>query len=166
MITRSVDSQLELNKLYDLTTQNSGLRKTASSNMIKLTESKDRFTRVAFDLFRDSQSEFIWKLEKDSETGEEYIIRTASKDPLYKSSQGWTAHVSGSKDSITLVYKSHAIKSFKKAEIEFSNENIEDWRRFLVDKIGTDPNFLKNVLASVDQERLNHIVSKFPELLK
>lgn len=157
------DNELELSGLYSLATD-SKLTKQASSNKIKLAENKNRFTRIGFDLFRDSESDFIWKLEKDSESGEEYIIRTASKDSLYKSTQGWSTQVPYSKDSIVLVYKGHAIKNFKKADINFTDQNIEDWRRYLVDKLATDPNFLKEVVASIDPERKNFIISKFPEL--
>lgn len=158
------DTELELSSLYNLTTQNTTLIKQASSHRIKFAESKDRFTKIGFDLFRDAESEFIWKLEKDSETGEEYIVRTASKDSLFQTSQGWGTQVSRNKDSIVLVYKGHAIKNFKKADINFTDENIEDWRRFLVDKLATDPNFLKEVVASIDPDRHQFLLKKFPEL--
>jgi len=153
---------LDLEKLYDLSVEQP-MKKTAS-HRIKLSDSQDRFTKVAFDLFRDSQSEFIWKLEKDSETGDEYIIRTAEIDPIYRKAQNWSTEVDQKKTIIALVYKGHAITSFKKADLQIEETDVNEWRQYLIDKIQTDPSFLKNVLSQVGENRRNYILGKFPEL--
>jgi len=159
-------TELDLDSLYQVAIEQPKMIKEAGSDRIKFSESKGRFTKVAFDLYKDNQSEFIWRLEKDSETGEEFIIRTASKNPHYKIANNWTTAVDSAKNSITLVYKGHSIKLFKKTELSFDETSIEDWRAFLVDKIATDPTFLNKVLASVSEERKHYLVQKFPELTK
>lgn len=159
-------TELDLDSLYQVAVEQPKMTKEASSSKIKLSDSKGRFTKVAFDLYKDNQSEFIWRLEKDSETGEEFIVRTASKNHLYKSAENWITAIDSNKSAITLVYRGHSIKAFKKAELNFEDETIEDWRSFLVDKIATDPTFLNKVLASVSKERRDYLVQKFPELVK
>lgn len=157
---------LDLQHLHDLAVNKEKLTKQASSNRLKFAENQERFERVGFDLFRDAESEFIWKLEKDSETGEEYIIRTASVDPQYKTSSNWRAELDSNKTAVTLIYKGHAIKAFKKADLNLNEENAEQWRRYLVDKVTTDPTFLNKVLTQVGNSRKKFILGKFPELTK
>lgn len=162
---RITTPDLDLNKLYEMTNETT-MQKQASSNKLKLAENQARFTKIAFDLFRDTETEFVWKLEKDSETGDEYIIRTAEIDPLYKNSNEWSTQMDSEKTTITLVYKGNAIKAFKKADVQFNDENVDEWRRFLIDKIQTDPSFLKNVTSQLGENRRKYIFSKFPELNK
>ncbi len=163
---RLTTPDLDLNGLYELAVDQPKMTKQASSHKLKFADNNVRFERIGFDLFRDSESEFIWKLEKDSESGEEYIVRTANLDPRFKSSESWSSAIDSGKTAITLVYKGHAVKAFKKAELEFGNENVEEWRRFLVDKITSDPTFLNKVLTNVGDSRRKYILGKFPELGK
>lgn len=163
---RLTTPDLDLNALYELAVEQPKITKQASSGKLKFAQNQKRFAKIGFDLFRDSESEFIWKLEKDSETGEEYIIRTANVDPLYSSSNSWSAQVDSGKTAITLVYRGHAVKAFKKADLDLQDNNVEEWRRFLVDKITTDPTFLNKVLTNVGESRRRYILGKFPELGK
>lgn len=169
---RLTTPDLDLSQLHELAVEQPKMTKQASSGRLKLADNSARFTKIAFDLFRDSESEFVWKLEKDSDTGEEFIIRTASVDPLYKASQEWSAAVNTNNTAITLVYRGHAIKAFKKSAsaddggIPLTEDNSEDWRRFLVDKISSDPTFLNKVLSQVGDSRKKYILGKFPELGK
>jgi hypothetical protein len=162
---RPSNPDLDLQDLYDLAVDQPSLVKTASSGRLKFAENASRFSRIGFDLFRDTQSEFIWKLEKDSETGEEFIIRTASVDPIKKSS-AWQALADSSKTSIVLTYKGHPVTAFKKAELQFDESNIDQWRQYLVDKITTDPTFLNKVLVQAGDTRKRQVLGKFPELLQ
>ena len=163
---RRGQSDLDLSKLYELSVDQPKMQKQASSHRVKFAENKGRFSKIGFDLFRETESEFIWKLEKDSETGEEYIVRTASVDPQFKAANNWSTQVDSGKGAITLIYRGHAIKAFKKAEIQFDENNVDEWRRFLVDKISTDPSFLTKILAGLSDERKNYIFGKYPELKK
>ena len=155
---------LDLSRLYEMSVEQPKMTKEASSQKLKFADHQKRFAKIGFDLYRDNESEFIWKLEKDSESGDEFIIRTAAKDPAFRMRSGWTAVASSNNSSITLAYKGHAIKAFKKADLNFNDEDVEEWRRFLVDKITTDPAFLNKVLANVGEARRDHIFGKFPEL--
>lgn len=157
---------LDLDKLYEISIDAPQQIKLASSGRLKFAENQKRFSNIGFDLFRDSESEFIWKLEKDADSGEEYIMRTASIDPAYKQANNWQAYVDSNKSAITLVYKGQAIKAFKKASLQFGEENVEDWRRYLIDKISSDPSFLSEVLAQVGENRRRLILAQFPELGK
>lgn len=162
---RQSTPDLDLSKLHELAVEKPQMTKTASSGRLKFAEHNERFSKIGFDLFRDSESEFIWKLEKDSETGEEFIIRTANKDS-YNNSQSWSAEVNQAKSAITLIYRGHAVKQFKKADVGFSEDSVEEWRRYLVDKITTDPSFLNKVITQVGESRRKFIFAKFPELKK
>jgi len=155
---------LDLSGLYKMSVEQPKMIKEASSLKLKYADHSTRFAKIGFDLYRDNDSEFIWKLEKDSETGDEFIVRTANKDPLFKTSKGWTSVASSNNSAITLAYNGQAIKAFKKAELEYTDDNVDDWRRFLVDKITTDPSFLNKVLTQVGESRRKHILGKFPEL--
>ena len=163
---RLTTPDLDLSSLYELSVEEPKMTKQASATKLKLAENSQRFTKIGFDLFRDSESDFIWKLEADVETGEEYIIRTASVDERFQSSDAWSAQADKKKTAITLVYKGHAIKAFKKAELNFKDNNVEDWRKYLVDKITSDPSFLGQVLEHVGESRKKYILGKFPELGK
>lgn len=158
--------ELDLEKLYDLSVDQPKMVKEASSAKLKLAEHKGRFVHAGFDMFRDTQSEYIWKLEKDPDTGEEFIIRTASIDPVYQQTNNWSAEPDAGKKAITLLYKGHAIKAFKKADLAFSEDNIEDWRRFLLDKISSDPSFLKHILQDLGDQKRKLLASKCPDLFK
>jgi len=159
-------NELDLSSLYGLSVEEPKMTRLASSSKLKLADNLKRFQKIGFDLFRDSESEFIWKLVKDSETGEEFITRTASLDPLFTRAEHWSAEVESSKSSISLIYKGHSIKAFKKAELNLDEENTEEWRRFLVDQVATDPTFLSKVVATLSPERKKYIITKFPELMK
>jgi hypothetical protein len=151
---------LDLEKLYNLT---SGDDSKKIPSKFKLAENKSRFTKIAFDLFRDSETEFVWRLEKDSETGEEYIIRTAQVISK-PSSPHWTTEVDNQKTAITLVYKGCTIGQFKKAQLQYTEDNVDDWRKFIVEKISEDPTFLQKVLANISDERRRYIYNTYPEL--
>lgn len=157
---------LDLSKLYTIAVEKPTMTKQASATRLKYAGNEQRFSRVGFDLFRETESEYIWKLEKDSESGEEFIYRTAAVDSRFKSNQNWSTEVDSGKSAITLVYKGQSIKAFKKAELQFDEANVEDWRRFLVDKITTDPSFLNKILANLGDERRKYILGQHPELTK
>jgi len=159
-------TNLDLDTLYGMSVEQPQMIKEASSQRLKFAENKDRFSRIGFDLFRDNESEFIWKLEKDSESGEEFIIRTASIDPQHPKTKTWSTEVDSKKQSITLIYKGHAIKSFKKADLKFTDDNVEQWRKFILDKIDTDPAFVENVVANMSDQRRKFVAGICPELLK
>jgi len=157
---------LDLTKLFDLAIDQPKMIKQASSQKLKFEENKTRFTHAGFDLYRDKQSEFIWKIETDASTGEEFIIRTASVDPLYRIAQDWSAEADAGKNAITLLYKGNAIKAFKKADLNFNDNNIEDWRSFLLDKVSTDPSFLKSIVEAISNQKRTLLASKCPELFE
>ena len=163
---RRTDPNLELDQLYSLAVEEPTMVKQASSNRLKFAENQERFSNIGFGLFRDNDSEFLWTLEKDSETGEEFIVRTAQVDPRFQRGGAWAALADSDNKAITLVYRGHAIKAFKKAELNFNEANVDEWRQYLVDKIQTDPTFVGKVLDRVGESRRKFLIGKFPELLK
>lgn len=162
---RLTDPDLDLNSLFEISVEQPKMKKEASASKLKFAEHKDKFAHVGFDLYSNDSNE-IWKLETDAASGEEFIIRTAQYDTTFKASRVWTAELNQNKTAITLAYKGTAIKAFKKAEVQFDDENADDWRKFLVDKIKTDPSFVETVLAEVGSNRRDYILGKFPELKK
>jgi hypothetical protein len=157
-------NQLDLDSLHDLTTPK--MTRTASISRLKVADNPKRFHKIGFDLYRDNESEFVWKLEVDAESGEEFIVRTASVDSLYAKARNWSTEIDSSKSSISLIYKGHSLKAFKKAEINFDDNNIDEWRHFLIDQIANDPTFLTKVLATLSEDRRRYIFAQFPELTK
>lgn len=155
---------LDLAALYELSVEQPVMVKQASSHRLKYAEHIKRFGRAAFDLFRDNESEYLWRLEKDSESGEEFIVRTAMVDPVFKTSPGWSAEYDSNRTAITLMYKGNAVRAFKKADLNFDDANIDDWRRYLLDKISTDPTFLKQVVEAVSSPRKRMLEGRCPEL--
>lgn len=163
---RPTTPDLDLDKLYDLAVESPNLTKQASSQRLLFAENKDRFEKAGFDLYRDKQSEFVWRLEVDAESGQEFIVRTASTDPLYQIAPDWSAEVNAGKTAITLLYKGLAVRAFKQTDLQFDDQNVEDWRRFLLDKISNDPSFLKEVVQNVGEHKRLLLASKCPELFK
>lgn len=147
---------LDLSDLYNLVQKD----KVASLTRLKFAEFKDNFEKVAFDLYKD-QNNVIWKLEVDADSGEEFIIRTAET-----SNQFWSTELSLDKNTINLIYKGTAIRAFKKAELNYDDENVEEWRSFLIEKIQTDPKFLDQVCANIGQNRKQVLAKIHPELFK
>lgn len=147
---------LDLEPLHQLTQ----MVKTAGATRLKFAEYKDNFEKVAFDLFKDT-SGIIWKLEKDADSGEEFIVRTAEK---VRSS--WSAEINMAKDAINLLYKGTALGVFKKADLEFTDENVEEWRDFLLQKVQAEPEFLTEIIAQIGPNRRKVIASTHPELFE
>lgn len=154
MPRREID--LDLEQLHKLST----MTKVANSTRLKFAECKDNFEKVAFDLYKDT-SGIIWKLEKDADTGEEFIIRTAEM-----ARSAWQAEINMTRDAINLLYKGTALASFKKADINFDDENIEDWRDFLLQKVQQEPEFLTEVVAQIGENRRKVIAQIHPELFE
>lgn len=166
MPRRHEGTNLDLGALFEMSVDQPKMVKEASTSRLKFADTGERFKKIALDLYRDSESEFIWKLEKDSETGEEFIMRTASVDPQHVKKADWTAEIDTNKKSITVAYKGQAIKAFKKAELNFTDETVEDWRNFILKKLNTDEEFGNKVVANLSDQRKRYIVGKYPELQK
>jgi len=160
---RPENPNLDLSQLYSLIAQDS---QENTQERLKFAEHSKRFARAAFDLFRDNNSEFLWRLEKDADSGEEFIVRTAMVDPTFRTAANWSAECDSAKTAITLLYKGHAVRAFKKAELQFNEDSVDQWRKYLLDRISTDPSFLKQVVQNVSNSRKKLLQGSCPELFE
>lgn len=141
-------------------------KEVKDSDRLVFAEHKSRFTKVAFDMFRENDTDMIWKIEQ-GEDGVEYIVRTAMRDPETTQSKvrDWVAVVDSKKENVVLAYKGSPIQSFSKKLYHFDDETVGLFKHFLVEKTANKSfvNILIRILPEVKQAGLKQ---EFPELFK
>ncbi len=162
---RREPEELDLSVLYDATIGKQKIDKTASTDRILLADNTDRFTKVGFDLFRDNESDCIWKVEKDQDDAIEYLIRTelVAETPVTASasaSSHWSATADIEGENLTLAYKGTPIKRFE----VLRGKTVGQCANLLLNKVSEDKKFVDSVLEDQPEERKTQLRSQHPEL--
>jgi len=128
---------------------------------------KHLFTKVAFDVFQLNSSpvESYWTLEK-GEDGQEYLIANYEKEPDEKMQveSSWEALSDKESKNITLLYKGVPIKRFASSEYGFDLDDINIFKKALVDKLSVSPEFVDKLMKVLTEEKRNALLEAFPEL--
>lgn len=136
-----------------------------SSTQLVLGEHKDQFASIGVDLFRNEADSSIWRVEQ-GEDGIDYVVRTNIADELTQigSSSDWKTIANRDSSSVTLFYKNTPVKKFDKDTYGFNKETIGNFNKFLVAKISTDQQALKNMFRTMSDDRVESLLNKFGEL--
>tara|TARA_B100000579_G_C22847676_1_gene865375 strand:+ start:47 stop:526 length:480 start_codon:yes stop_codon:yes gene_type:complete len=130
-------------------------------NIIKLSEAKG-FRKVAFDVFKDHY-DGLWKLE--TQNGEDFLVRSSAPKYSYvDGSEGWSASSDYENRNITLFYKNIPIQRFSSQEFEFSADDVGIFKSALLESVAEDSNFIRNVLSSQPENKLEALCKTFPEI--
>ena len=129
---------------------------------------KHLFTKIAFDVFQLNSSpvESYWILEKD-ENGEEYLAANYEKmaDKELHVESGWEALSDKESKNVTLAYKGVPIKRFASSEYNFDSDDVNIFKKALVEKLSTNPEFVSKLMKILSEEKRNALFSTFPELV-
>jgi hypothetical protein len=148
-------------------------QKTASSlatiDTIKfsddLVESK-AIRKIAFDVYKveDDPYHSLWMLE--DRDGQSYLVRASN--PTYDANEqgSWTAVSDYEHQNVTLAYKNVPIARFSSEAYGFNSDDIGPFKTALLELIGEDESFLKEVLAEQPEEKRQALATTFPELKK
>ena len=158
---RREPEELDLQILYDATIGKQKIIKTASLKRVVLADNIDRFTKVGFDLFRDNDSDCIWKVEQGDD-GIEYLARTdLLAEPVTAGvSSHWTATADTEKKNLTLAYKGTPIKRFEVIE----GKTVGQCTKVLLNKVASDSSFVETILKGQADERQAQLRLQHPEL--
>lgn len=105
----------------------------------------NRFIRASLDVFRDKETQGIWKLET-ADNGDQFIVRSNEYDEV---TQGdWSAAVNRTATSITLFYKTAAITSFDNDVYHFPPEKAKEFAEFIVTKASTNKDGFRQKLVA------------------
>jgi hypothetical protein len=140
---------------------------TPNNSKIPYESNKHLFTKIAFDVFQLNSSpvESLWILE-ESDDGDQYLV--AQYDDVESQALEVKSHWKALSDrggrNITLVYKNYPIQRFSSSEYGFTNKDIHIFQKSLINKLASDKNFTSKFLNSQPKDKLNSLVSRFPEL--
>nr|BDD46206.1 hypothetical protein 38 [bacterium] len=149
------------------------LSKTATSlktaNSIEFTEElveSKAIKKIAFDVYRVENDPYhsLWMLEDID--GKPYLVRAS--EPSYNSNQqgNWSAISDYEHRNVTLAYKNIPIARFSSDEYEFKPDDIGSFKTALLELVGEDERFVKDVLAEQPEDKVKALVTTFPELSK
>lgn len=136
------------------------LSNVVEKNSYKLADVNHRLEKVAFDLvrFKDGNPDELWQIQSADDG--EYIVAKYSDEVEKKASSPWEVVINKNSSEINIFYKNHPITKIASAEVDLSSV-----KRFLPEKLASDKNFSKALIASLDTDTQKKIVKLFPELL-
>jgi hypothetical protein len=132
-------------------------------NKIPFQENKDRFTRVAFDLFRlrGDDKEDLWQVQADDD-GNEFLVRTYSlpEDEAQTKESDWSVISDKKCANLNIFYKDIPIQKVVTKDFSISSANdVEILRKSIIDKLANDKSFVINLLISLPLEKYNSLKS-------
>lgn len=141
----------------------------ADKNAIKFDDSlvaQGHIKKIAFDVYRVDNDPYkdLWMLQDID--GVPHLVR--SSNPQFEETVvgDWSATSDYDKRNITLAYKNKPIARFSSDIYGFTPEDVLTFKEALLDKIGNDDGFLKEVFAEQPEGKKNSLISSFPELEK
>ena len=117
------------------------IRKEASVTHLKkfkYADVKDKFTRVAFDLFSSSEVSGIWELIKDA-NGEEWLVCNKEYEEIHTAAKDrWKVIVANDRKSVVLSFDNYPLASFYGEDMNFNENTVFAFQDFLLRKVGED----------------------------
>lgn len=141
----------------------------ANKDVIPFTEEfekEGRFQKIAFDVYRVENDPYnhLWLLQDID--GKSHLVRAS--DPQFNSDElgNWSAISDYDRSNITLAYKKVPIARFSANDYGFNGEDVLTFKSALLERIGTDDTFVKEVLAEQPSTKRQALANTFPELQK
>jgi len=148
------------------------LTKKASKNMTDqdiipydLESNTPHIQKYALDLYRIDNDPYrdLWLLEEDK-NGKKFLVRASDPQCDTKDDGDWSAISDFDQKNVTLAYKHVPISRFSSIDYNFTPEDIITFKDALLDKVSSDKDFVKEVLAAQPTAMRTAIVQTFPEL--
>ena len=136
--------------------------KINARKQIKLADVKDKIEKIAFDVVRfsdDSNVPKLWQVQGD------YIV--AMYDENEEAVTGdWSVESDKLNKSATIFYKNTPLKNIKLAEVGIKEEEVENFKQYLPERLANNKELVKKMINSLDVKYKTKIASQFPELVK
>jgi hypothetical protein len=141
----------------------------ADKNAIKYDDSlvsQGHIRKIAFDVYKVDNDPYrdLWILQDVD--GVPHLVRASNPQSEETVVGEWSATSDYDKRNITLAYKSKPIARFSSDTYGFTPEDVLTFKEALLDKIGADDGFLKEVFAEQPEAKKRSLLSSFPELGK
>lgn len=135
--------------------------------VFKLADVQHRLEKVGFDVvrFKDGDPDELWQIQSADDG--EYIVAKYESDepkPESKTASKWEVLVSESSGDINIFYNGQPITKLGASQLGVSSEDVSTLRRFLPGKLSSDKNFVKALLATLDETSKEAVLKLYPEL--
>jgi len=137
-------------------------------NINKIRVTKDlKIKKIAFDVFKVYKDAYdgLWHMEEDSD-GSKFLVRASNPVYDYNTSGSWSVSNDYDHSSVTVNYKNVPLCSFACNEFGVDSNNIDVFKKTLLEKVSSDNLFVKNILKEQSQAKLEALHLTFPELQK
>lgn len=136
--------------------------------VFKLADVEHRLEKVGFDVvrFKDGDPDELWQIQS-ADDGEYIVAKYESEEAKQetKAASKWEVLVSESSGDINIFYNGQPITKLAASQLRVSSEDFSTLKRFLPGKLASDKNFVKALLATLDETSKEAIIKLYPELL-
>lgn len=130
-------------------------------------EESGQIKKVAFDVYRvdNDPYENLWILEDVN--GVPHLVRASDEPQSEPSVRGdWVATSDHERQNVTLSYKNVPVARFASKDYGFNKSDVMTFKSALLERLESDNEFLREVLAEQPNSKKESLVQNFPELLK
>lgn len=152
---------LDWNKLHNDTGRH------LDSQRISYDKNKHLFRKIAFDVFQlnTTSVESLWKLEAEAD-GSEYLVAiygdNSQPSPI-QITANWKAYSDSKSENVTLMYRDVFVSKFASSEYGFTNDDVHLFKDTLVNKLASDPGFVRAMFDKIGKAKRAELVSAYPE---
>lgn len=138
------------------------LREDKVKERVKLADNRDRFTKVGFDLFRENDTDFVWKTQEvDNEV---WLVRNEEEPEVQTKESNWTSVVHRNGQNVTLAYKNRPLYCFAGKDFGFDKDDAPNFSNYIVNKATDSKEFIKRMFSLFPQAKKAELLKQFPEL--
>lgn len=134
------------------------------TNVLKFSDVKDHFKKVAFDVYKQEGSSKLWELR--SEEGGEYLVALyddGDTDMVVESQdEVWTATADNDGENVTLSYKKTPIARFAGDKYQYSPEKAEKFAKF-IEKKASNSKFIEELLSTMPEQKKLAVLTMLKE---
>lgn len=135
-----------------------------SKRSYKFAEVSHRFEKVGFDVFRkvDGNPEELWQVESGIDG--DYIVAIYDEEETVKtaSAKPWTITVKQS--DLHIFYKGSHLCKVAASELGLQDADLSLVKSYLPKKLASNPNLVRSLLKTLEEDNRKSIVAKYPEL--
>jgi len=136
--------------------------------LYKLASVQDRIEHVGCGIVRftdETNKVGLWQIQQDA-NGEEYIAAMYEDTDNDVIKQSWSVKIDRLRKSATIFYKNAPIKNVIFAQLGIQDSDVNNFVRFLPNKLANDKEIVAKMLNEVDDNYKQKLINNFPELSK
>jgi hypothetical protein len=136
--------------------------------LYKLADVQDRIEHIGCGVVRftdEANKVGLWQIQQGS-NGEEYIAAMYDDVDSDVVKHSWSIKVDRMRKSATIFYKNTPIKNVIFASLGIQDNDINNFVRFLPNKLANDKVIVAKMLNEVDENYKQKLINNFPELSK